>query len=62
MRFEDQPVKSIEQRPVLGGDGVDVVPHGVVHRSIMRNGPAIGWSVRAWFRSTVTAVGQTLSH
>jgi hypothetical protein len=31
VRLEDQPVEAVEQGPVLAGDGVDVVPYGVVH-------------------------------
>ena len=29
-------MEAVEQGPVFGGDGVEVVTHGVVHRPIMR--------------------------
>jgi hypothetical protein len=35
VRLEDQLVEAVEQGPVLGGDGVDVIPYGVVHPSII---------------------------
>lgn len=33
--LEDQPVEAVEQGPALGRDGVDLVAHGVFHRSII---------------------------
>jgi hypothetical protein len=46
VRLQDQPVDAVEQGLVVGGDGVDVVPHGVINRSIMR-ASAVRWR-EAW--------------